>query len=420
MPAPVAMEREVPYGLAAVGPRTPAGYVMTELGLLPEDWEVVTIGDIMSFEGGGQPPKSVFNNRNALGYIRLIQIRDYKSDDFETYIPIYMARKFCTEADIMIGRYGPPIFQILKGIAGAYNVALIKATPKNSISRLTIYYHLTQKKLFDFVEVLSRRSSGQTGVDINQLRNYQIPLSKSYEERDLIAQALTDADSLIESLDALIAKKENIKQGAMQELLTGKRRLPGFEGEWEVKRLGEIGDIITGSTPSTANPKNWEGYIPWITPTDIDNQKIVYTSERQITDLGLSTIRRVPANSVLVTCIASIGKNAILAYEGACNQQINAISPHANFSSEFIYYLMEVSKSILLANAGITATLIISKSEFATFEFSFPILLEQQAIATILSDMDAELEALQARMGKARAIKEGMMQKLLTGQIRLV
>ena len=146
----------------------------------------------------------------------------------------------------------------------------------------------------------------------------------------------------------------------------------------------------------------------------------MFSSEREITLLGLQAIRNLPANSLLVTCIASIGKNAILRNKGACNQQINAIIPNDNNSVEFLYYLVENSKSYLLGNAGITATLMISKKDFSEISFSLPPIAEQTAIATILSDMDADLTALEQQRDKTRAIKQGMMQELLTGRIRLV
>src|SRR5688572_8969805 len=98
-----------------------------------KDWELRTLGEICQFEGGSQPPKSEFINEPKTGYIRLLQIRDYKSDDHMVFIPKAKAKRFCNENDIMIGRYGPPLFQILKGLKGAYNVALMKAIPNESI-----------------------------------------------------------------------------------------------------------------------------------------------------------------------------------------------------------------------------------------------------------------------------------------------
>jgi type I restriction enzyme, S subunit len=123
---------------------------------------------------------------------------------------------------------------------------------------------------------------------------------------------------------------------------------------------------------------------------------------------------------VLITCIASIGKNAILKSEGGCNQQINAVIPNQNNNAEFLYYLFEAAKQYLLANAGITATMIISKATFSELKFRIPLRQEQTAIAAVLTDMDAELVALEQRREKTRALKQAMMQELLIGKTRLV
>ena len=247
----------------------------------------------------------------------------------------------------------------------------------------------------------------------------KVPLPTKAEQ-EAIAGALSDADALIESLEQLLAKKRQLKQGAMQELLTGKKRLPGFSGAWEVKQVSEFGEIVTGGTPRTDISAFWgEGY-PWITPTDISTYRDMFISERTLTEKGLHAIRTLPANTVLVTCIASIGKNALLKVVGGCNQQINAVIPNKSNCAEFLYYLFETNAQYLLANAGTTATSIISKNTFKELIFRVPLLPEQTAIATILSDMDAEIAALEAKLAKARQIKQGMMQELLTGRIRLI
>jgi type I restriction enzyme, S subunit len=177
---------------------------------------------------------------------------------------------------------------------------------------------------------------------------------------------------------------------------------------------------VTGGTPRTDIKDFWGDGYPWVTPTDISSHRDMYISERSLTQKGLNEIRALPANTVLVTCIASIGKNAILKIEGGCNQQINAVIPNKNNSAEFIYYLFEASKQYLLVNAGTTATSIISKATFGELAFKVPSLSEQSAIAAVLFDMDAEIAALEARRDKTRAFKQGMMQELLTGRIRLI
>lgn len=201
------------------------GYKQTEIGIIPEDWEVRPLGELLDFQGGSQPDKKFFKTIAKPGYIRLIQIRDYKTDKFETFIPASLARKFCNETDIMIGRYGPPIFQILKGIAGAYNVALIKAIPFDTFNQDYAYHFLKQEKLFYFVENLSQRSSGQTGVDLKELKKYPLPLSCNPDEQKRIAEVLSDVDEELAQLEARLAKTRDLKQGMMQELLTGRTRL---------------------------------------------------------------------------------------------------------------------------------------------------------------------------------------------------
>ena len=189
--------------------------------------------------------------------------------------------------------------------------------------------------------------------------------------------------------------------------------------DWEVHKVKNFGCIITGSTPSTKIREYWNGEVPWITPTDITDRKDIYKSERGINSEGLNAIRKLNCNSVLITCIASIGKNAILRKIGACNQQINAIMPNEDHDADFLYYLFENNKQYLLGHAGITATNIISKKEFSEIIFFVPQHSEQTAIATALSDTDALIQSLEKLITKKQNIKQGVMQELLTGKKRL-
>ena len=188
---------------------------------------------------------------------------------------------------------------------------------------------------------------------------------------------------------------------------------------WDTKRVCEFASVITGGTPRTEVQAYWNGGYPWVTPTDITDQRDMWASERMISESGLSAIRQLPANAVLVTCIASIGKNAILRSVGGCNQQINAVVPKLENSPEFLYYTFESSKQYLLANAGMTATRILSKASFEQLKFAIPLPPEQRAIATALSDVDGLLGGLDQLIAKKRDLKQATMQQLLTGQIRL-
>ena len=165
-----------------------------------------TINDVCKFVGGSQPPKSTFSKELRDGYVRLIQIRDYKTNDFLTYIRRDSTSKFCEKDDIMIGRYGPPIFQVCRGIEGAYNVALMKAIPNRIINKEYLFYFLKQDSILAYVEGLSLRTSGQTGVDLASLGNYPILLPPIAEQKKVV--------SVLSTLDAKIQLNSRINVSA--------------------------------------------------------------------------------------------------------------------------------------------------------------------------------------------------------------
>ena len=167
---------------------------------VPDGWAVARMGTYITFTGGAQPPKETFEYSPNENNIRLIQIRDYKTDDFATYIPKNLARRFCSKTDVMIGRYGPPLFQILRGIEGAYNVAIMKAEAVPEIMQNDyLYYMLQDGTLLHFLESLSDRTCGQDGVNMFELNNYLI-LIPPYEEQTRIIKKLEETFPIIESL----------------------------------------------------------------------------------------------------------------------------------------------------------------------------------------------------------------------------
>lgn len=152
----------------------------------PYGWEMKTIGDVCKIVGGSQPPRSTFIYEPREGYVRLIQIRDYKTDKYITYIPESSTKKFCDEQDIMIGRYGPPIFQVLKGLKGAYNVALMKAVPIG-IDRDFLRSYLSRDELLHHLEHFSQRTAGQDGIDMKELRNYPCPVPPITKQKEFVS-----------------------------------------------------------------------------------------------------------------------------------------------------------------------------------------------------------------------------------------
>lgn len=243
-------------------------------------------------------------------------------------------------------------------------------------------------------------------------------------EQKAIAEALSDTDSLIASLEKLIAKKKAIKQGAMQELLTGKKRLPGFSGEWKPAKLGDICTIVSGGTPATSVSDYWGGSIQWCTPTDITSckSKRIYRTFDTITKKGLcdSSATLLPPNSLLLCSRATIGEVRIAGTSIATNQGFKSLISNFNISHEWLYYLILTLRPQMLEKAIGSTFLEISKKDLASINLAVPTEKEQASIATILSDMDAEIDQLEKKAAKYRQIKQGMMQELLTGRIQLV
>ena len=153
---------------------------------------VYRMDEVVEFQGGSQPDKKYFEYEPTPDNIRLIQIRDYKTDNYITYIPKSMAKRYCTADDIMIGRYGPPIFQILQGIEGSFNVALMKATPKMG-NREFIRYFLKQECLLQYLEGMSKRTAGQDGIQMDKLKAYPFPMPPS-EDQELFEKFVKQID----------------------------------------------------------------------------------------------------------------------------------------------------------------------------------------------------------------------------------
>ncbi|MCM3143922.1 restriction endonuclease subunit S [Brevibacillus sp. MER 51] len=186
---------------------------------LPSGWSFLRLGEVVNFIGGQQPEKSTFRYEEAEGYIRLIQIRDYKSDSFKTFVPIEKARKFCTKDDVMIGRYGPPIFQILRGLEGAYNVALIKAEPRYSIlSKEYLYFLLKNRVLLELLESLSQRTAGQDGIDMKTLKSFVVGIPPVAEQERIVSK-LVDIMEILDSIESELLKSKETAEKLYESLL---------------------------------------------------------------------------------------------------------------------------------------------------------------------------------------------------------
>lgn len=270
--------------------------------------------------------------------------------------------------------------------------------------------------------------TAQKQFNISDAVNFQYP-TPQFAEQQAIATALSDADALIESLEQLLTKKRQIKQGAMQELLTGKRRLPGFEGEWRKRLWGDVvAQCTSGATPYRGNSDFYKGSVRWISSGEL-NYNIIFETIEHISEEAVerTNLKIHPAGTFLMAitgleAAGTRGSCAIVGAPSATNQSCMAIYPSAQLLTSYLfhYYVFRGDELALRYCQGTkqqsyTAALV----RLLPIELP-PSVTEQAAIASVLSDMDADITTLEAKLAKACAIKQGMMQELLTGRIRLV
>jgi type I restriction enzyme S subunit len=386
------------------------GYKQTEVGVIPEDWSVCPIADIAPLQRGFDlPSEKVINGPYPVVY--------------SNGVLAFHKCALCQGPSVVTGRSGTlGKIHFIESDYWPHNTTLW-VTRFNENSPRYIFY------LFNFIRFERFASgSGVPTLNRNDAHAFRVALAPQIAEQEAIAEALTDADALIESLEQLIAKKRLVKQGAMQELLTGKKRLAGFSGEWEEKSLGSLGSFFKGKGICKDDVVA-EGYpcirYGEIYTTHNDYIKSFYSFISRST---ASQSQRIIKGDLLFAgsgetseeigkCVAFIGKEE--AYAGG---DIVIFRPKLIDSLYFGFLLNHSSIAAQKAMLGQgDAVVHISANSLMKITVKFPKnLAEQTAIATILSDMDAEITALESRLSKARLIKQGMMQDLLTGNIRLV
>lgn len=273
-------------------------------------------------------------------------------------------------------------------------------------------------------QFLTISSYGTTMAGVNEAIISSIPICipKDSKEQERIAVALSDMDELISSLEKLIAKKKTIKQGAMEQLLTGKTRLPGFSGEWENVLVRDLGCIVGGGTPSTKKATWWSGRIPWISSSDLDENNITKVKlSRFITPEAVSSSATCicPVNTVLIVSRVGVGKVAIAPCDLCTSQDFSNLILYDS-SPKYIAYALSQKMQSMASRVQGTSIKGLTSENIGAIEMTMPKKAEQEAMVAILSDMDNEIDTLETRLTKSRQIKQGMMQQLLTGRIRLI
>jgi type I restriction enzyme S subunit len=410
------------------------GYKQTEVGIIPEDWGMKRLGDLGTVVRGGSPrpagdPRYFYGDFIPwLTVASLTNISD--SQMFVTDTAAKLTKEGATRSRtlqsglLVIVNSGAKTLGVAKvlSITCCANDGIAALVGQRDGDKRFLCYYLNSQT--NHLREVVAAGNDQLNLNTERISLIAVPFPE-VPEQEAIAEALSDVDALLGALDRLIVKKRDLKQAAMQQLLTGQTRLPGFHCEWEEKRLGEIADIRSSGTPSTAELQFWDGDIPWCTPTDItalNGNKYLSETSRRITSRGLksSSAEMIPARSVVMTSRATIGECAINIFPLATNQGFKNFVPFETMDVEFLYYLLLTQKQGFLGLCGGSTFPEIGKGQLAVFKVRVPrTKSEQTAVATVLSDMDVELLALEQRKEKTRALKQAMMQELLTGKTRL-
>ena len=403
----------------------PPGYKRTEVGVIPEDWESDTMlglsRQIMDYRGrtpkklgmewgGGDIP--ALSARNVkMGFVDFSEECNFGSEE--------LYRRWMTSGDVA----KDDILFTTEAPLG--NVALVPDNRRYILSQRTILLQIDPQRassgfLFQmllsdgFQRILSDYSSGSTakGIQRKKFEQLAVALPPPPEQR-AIAEALSDVDGLLGALEALIAKKRAIKQAAMQQLLTSRTRLPSFSGPWETKRLGEVADCLDNvrvplnETQRSSMPGPYpycgaNGVLDYVNDFVLDDDVVLIAEDGGYFDeYAHRPIAYRMSGKVWV------------------NNHAHILKARAGCSQGFLYFAL-VHKNILPYLASGTRAKL-NKSEMNKIEIHLSLdEAEQSAIATVLSDIDAEIAALERRRDKTRATKQGMMQQLLTGRVRLV
>lgn len=308
--------------------------------------------------------------------------------------------------------------EISKPVSLGMNLFLIRINPKKA-NPYFVYAYLRKNE--HYVKSFASGSTTKTITkdDVRRLKIFMPPL----QEQNKITQILSTWDQAISATAKLLKNSQQQKKALMQQLLTGKKRLLDengqvFSTEWQLFSVMQIGRVITGSTPPKDQIENYGSDFNWATAEDFQG-KYINDTKMQLSKTGVRKARLLSKGAVLVTCIASIGKNAIANKEMATNQQINAVEVNEFNSNEFFYYLIEFNVNQLRALAGTTAVAILNKSSFEKIKFKMPSLLEQIKISQVISITDQEVETLQKKLDCLKQEKKALMQQLLTGKKRV-
>jgi len=408
------------------------GYKQTEVGVIPEDWEVKPLPTTLDFIGG----KAHEQHIKAYGDFVVVNSKFIST---EGQVAKYSDSNFCQArrgdilmvmSDLPNGKALAKCFVVDEDQKYAVNQRICILRPRNADSKF-FFYQLNRNPYFMAFDDGVQQTHLLNGV----FRVCPVIVPPTIEEQRAIAAALSDADALIAALEGMIAKKRDLKQAAMQHLLTGKTRLPGFSGEWEVKRLGDHVRFLKNGTLSRAQLMI-DAPVKYLHYGDIHGSASLWLNPKSsgmpcVNPESVSSLDRLEHGDLIFADASEdldgVGKSIEIVDYAATEVVSGLHTIAARFDKEvladgFKAYLqfMPPFRDHLKSMAAGTKVLATNRKHIVSAILALPEPSEQTAIAEVLSDMDADLAALEAQAAKARAVKQGMMQELLTGRVRLV
>ena len=399
----------------------------------PDDWDQVQVGDIAKVKGGRRLPFGfyVVDTPTPYPYLRVVDM--YPGGVNQSNIKYVPEKAFPAIQNYRI--YSKDIFISVAGSLGIVGVVPPELSGANltenanyitdlQCDRDYLKYWLMSHPIQNAVKLI-QTTGAQPKLALGRIAKFVVALPQDIKEQRAIAEVLSDVDGLINALDTLIAKKRAIKQATMQQLLTGKTRLPGFSGEWETKRLGEISDVNPQNFSSNTNPDYKFNYI---TLEQVDSGKLLGYSE-EVFRSAPSRAQRVLQNGDVLMSTVRPNLMAHLFFQGqvpnaVCSTGFAVLRAKHDLSIPYFLFSQLFSEGVndqidkILSGSNYPA---INSRDVKLIEIPCPpTVAEQHAIAAVLSDMDADISALEQRRDKTIAIKQGMMQQLLTGKVRLL
>ena len=409
------------------------GYRKTDIGIIPDEWSVIKVKDIVTAPlSYGVNAAAVEYDSNLPQYIRITDITDdgrYDSSN-KVSIDIESLDKYTLSVgDILFARTGASTGKTYlytktdgKLIYAGFLIRASIDTDKYDPYYVFLQFHTP--RYYDWVSVMSTRS-GQPGINGKEYGSYQLPMP-SLDEQKAIATALSDIDALIVNLEKLIAKKKAIKQGALQELLTGKRRLPGFDGEWTTTSLKNVLTIFNGYAFKSSTYDNNTGIYKVITIANVQNGYLIASNCNMLLSLpsDIQQYQILKIGDLLISMTGNVGRVCFVTESHTVlNQRVGKLVVSDKHYAKFVFNALNtpwfLKAMITAAKGGAQPNL--GVKDIYEYELHCPSSIEEEkAISNIIDDMQVEIDALEQKISKLINIRGGMMRELLTGRIRLI